>query len=45
MTPVQLTKEIKRLEELMYEHARNLEFEAAARVRDQISQINRKFIQ
>ncbi len=45
MTPIQLTKEIKRLEELMYEHARNLEFEAAARVRDQISQINRKFIQ
>ena len=45
MTPIQLAKEIKRLEELMYEHARNLEFEAAARVRDQISQINRKFIQ
>ena len=30
-------KEIKRLEKLMLEHARNLEFEKAARVRDQLS--------
>ncbi len=44
MTPVQMAKEIKRLEELMYEHARNLEFEEAAKVRDQISKINEKFI-
>ncbi len=44
MTPVQMAKEIKRLEELMYEHARNLEFEEAAKVRDQISKINDKFI-
>ncbi len=44
MTPTQLAKEFKRLEELMYGHARNLEFEEAARVRDQISQINQKFI-
>jgi excinuclease ABC subunit B len=29
-------KEIKRLEKLMLEHARNLEFEKAARVRDQL---------
>ena len=28
---------IKRLEKLMLEHARNLEFEKAARVRDQLS--------
>jgi excinuclease ABC subunit B len=30
-------KEIKRLEKLMLEHARNLEFEKAARVRDQLA--------
>ena len=29
--------EIKRLEKLMMEHARNLEFEKAARVRDQLA--------
>ena len=44
MTPAQMAKEIKRLEEVMYEHARNLEFEEAAKVRDQISKINEKFI-
>jgi excinuclease ABC subunit B len=32
-----LAKEIKRLEKLMMEHARNLEFEQAARVRDQLA--------
>ena len=32
----QLSKEIKRLEKLMLEHARNLDFEKAAKVRDQL---------
>jgi excinuclease ABC subunit B len=32
-----VAKEIKRLEKLMMEHARNLEFEQAARVRDQLA--------
>jgi len=32
-----IAREIKRLEKLMLEHARNLEFEKAARVRDQLS--------
>jgi excinuclease ABC subunit B len=36
MTPVQLGKKIKQLEETMYRHAKNLEFEQAARVRDEI---------
>jgi excinuclease ABC subunit B len=31
-----VSREIKRLEKLMLEHARNLEFEKAARVRDQL---------
>ncbi len=44
MNPTQLAQEIKQLEERMYEYARNLEFEEAARVRDQISLINEKFI-
>jgi excinuclease ABC subunit B len=33
----QVGKEIKRLEKLMFEHAKNLEFEKAARVRDQLA--------
>jgi excinuclease ABC subunit B len=33
----ELAKEIKRLEKLMFEHARNLEFENAARTRDQLA--------
>ncbi len=44
MTPSQLAKEIVRLEEEMYEHARNLEFEEAVKVRDKISQLNERFI-
>ncbi len=36
MTPVQLGKKIKQLEEIMYRHAKNLEFEQAARIRDEI---------
>ncbi len=34
-----LAREIKRLEKQMLEHARNLEFEAAARVRDQLARL------
>jgi excinuclease ABC subunit B len=36
MSEKDVAKEIKRLEKLMLEHARNLEFEKAARVRDQL---------
>ena len=34
-----LAREIKRLEKQMLEHARNLEFEQAARVRDQLARL------
>lgn len=34
--PEKLTKEIKKLEDQMYDHAKNLEFEAAAQLRDKI---------
>src|SRR6185436_12978413 len=37
MSEKDMAKEIKRLEKLMLEHARNLEFEKAARVRDQLA--------
>ncbi len=37
MSEKDIAREIKRLEKLMLEHARNLEFEKAARVRDQLS--------
>ena len=42
MTPAQMAKHLKRMEDQMYEHARNLEFEEAARVRDQIRQLQDK---
>ena len=36
LTPEQGMKKIKQLEQKMYEHARNLEFEEAAKVRDEL---------
>jgi len=36
LTPQQLARRLSEMEEQMYEHARNLEFEEAAKVRDQI---------
>ena len=44
MTPAQLEKEIALLESKMFEHAKNLEFEEAAKVRDQINTINDQFV-
>ncbi|MBC8056339.1 MAG: UvrB/UvrC motif-containing protein, partial [Rhizobiales bacterium] len=37
MSEKDVAREIKRLEKVMLEHARNLEFEKAARVRDQLA--------
>ncbi len=39
MSPRQLEKEIRKLEDRMYEHARNLEFEDAAMIRNRIRDI------
>ncbi len=39
MTPKQLATHIKHLEEEMIQHAKNLEFEKAAKIRDQIAHI------
>ncbi|MNL86116.1 UvrABC system protein B [compost metagenome] len=39
MSEKQVSKEIRRLEKLMLDHARNLEFEQAAQVRDQLAKL------
>lgn len=39
MSPEMLARKIKALEKEMYKHAKNLEFEEAAKVRDQIHQV------
>ncbi|NBX53857.1 MAG: excinuclease ABC subunit UvrB [Betaproteobacteria bacterium] len=39
-----LAKEIKRLEKLMLEHAKNLQFEDAARVRDQLARLREQIL-
>jgi len=39
LTPKQLAAKVSQLEEEMYNHAQNLEFEEAARIRDQIKHI------
>ncbi len=42
MSEKDIGREIKRLEKLMMEHARNLEFEKAARVRDQLGLLKKQ---
>ena len=39
MSPAQIAGKLKALEQQMYQHARDLEFEDAARVRDQIRRL------
>ncbi len=39
LSPAALAKKIKQLEQAMYEHARNLEFEQAAQLRDQLQRL------
>jgi len=41
LTPAQLSKRIQQLEKQMFRHARELEFEEAARLRDEIEQIRK----
>jgi len=42
MSEKQLAREIKRIEKLMFEHAKNLEFEKAAGARDQLAQLRQQ---
>ena len=44
-TPGELTKEIKRLEELMYKYAQDLEFELAGATRDKLAKLREQLIQ
>ena len=37
MSEKDISREIKRLEKMMMEHAKNLDFERAAQIRDQLS--------
>jgi excinuclease ABC subunit B len=41
MTPARASKEIEKLEKQMYAHAKNLEFEQAAAMRDKIDEIRK----
>lgn len=41
LTPQQLSKEIKRLETAMFKAAQNLEFEEAARLRDELDEVSK----
>lgn len=42
MTEKEASREIKRVEKLMHEHARNLEFEQAAKLRDQLHKLKQR---
>ncbi len=42
MSEKQIAREIKRLEKLMVEHAKNLEFEKAAKARDQLMELRKR---
>ena len=44
MSEAELLKEVTRLEKRMYQHARDLEFEQAAHIRDQIDEIRSRFL-
>ena len=45
MTTAQLSATVKTLEEDMYKHARDLEFEEAAVMRDQIEEIKSRYLE
>ena len=44
MSEAELLKEVAKLEKRMYKHARDLEFEQAAQIRDQIDEIRSRFL-
>ena len=44
MSPKQLGKKLKQLEEAMYQHAKNLEFEQAAKIRDEIKALQEEML-
>ncbi|MGS0730136.1 UvrB/UvrC motif-containing protein, partial [Shewanella sp. 0m-11] len=42
--PADISHDIDRLEKQMHEHAKNLEFEEAAAIRDKVSRLREQFI-
>jgi excinuclease ABC subunit B len=44
LSPKQLSKKLKQLEDAMYQHAKNLEFEQAAKIRDDIKQLREQML-
>lgn len=44
LTPKQLGKKLKQLEDAMYRHAKNLEFEQAAKIRDEIKMLQERVL-
>jgi excinuclease ABC subunit B len=42
LTPEQMAVRVQQLEKKMYQHARNLEFEQAARLRDEINELHQR---
>ena len=44
LSPKEIAKKVKHLEDQMYQHAKNLEFEEAARVRDEIKELQVEMI-
>ncbi len=44
MNPKQLSKTLKQLEDAMYQHAKNLEFEQAAKIRDEIKRLQEQML-
>ena len=44
MSPKEISQQIDKLEKQMYQHSRNLEFEAAARTRDEINNLRKHLI-
>src|SRR5690554_6193365 len=44
-SPAEITKRIRQLEEKMYQHARDLEFEAAAQLRDEVQRLRLRLLE
>jgi excinuclease ABC subunit B len=42
LTPAALSRKLKQMEDQMYEHAKNLEFEEAARMRDELAEVKQQ---
>ena len=44
LSPAQMAKKIKELEAKMYQHSRDLEFEEAAKVRDEVNELQNQMV-